>query len=288
MDRIRRIGLGLSVAFLTTLAQPGGAQATADNGVIAGVTQKGVTGAIFTVNPDGTSYRVRTLGSAPAWSPDGSRLAFIDPSERISVITGSGVVRTGVQADGSDIFSAARVDWSPDGTKIVYARNTQIWVMNANPPYDPVRLTNGGCGDYEPTWSPDGTRIAFSEGCTGAITIMNADGTGQTPVPNPLGLSGEERPDWSPDGTQLVFLAGLSGHSGVWLMDVDGSDQRFLAETVDFCCGSPEWSPDGTKILFVASTNHIDMIDPDGTNRSEIPTPHVAYEPRWGTMAPGA
>lgn len=257
------------------------------NGEIAAVTHSDGIFRVFTINPDGTSATLRMQGSAPAWSPDGSSLAYIDPTEHITIKTEDGIVHTGVAASGSEISSGARVDWSPDGMNLAFVRGTEVWVMHAAPPYDPVRLTGGRCGDYAPTWSPDSARIAYSEGCFGVITIMNADGTDKTPVPNPLGLE-ESRPDWSPDGTQFVFLGSGQGHTGVWVMNVDGTDQHFLTETVEFCCGSPDWAPDGTKIVFVATGERIDTINADGTGLAEVPTPSVASQPRWGTRQPGA
>jgi len=73
-------------------------------------------------------------------------------------------IDTGVTADGGDNGSG-RLDWSPDGTQIVYDDYLEIWIMNVRPPHDPVKLTSSQCGDYWPSWSPDGTRIAYRGTC---------------------------------------------------------------------------------------------------------------------------
>src|SRR6476619_6990587 len=59
-------------------------------------------------------------------------------------------------------------DWSPDGTRIVWAHtpdDTQndidIWVMNADGSGQ-TQLTSDQIPDWEPAWSPDGTKIAFT------------------------------------------------------------------------------------------------------------------------------
>jgi Tol biopolymer transport system component len=264
-----------------------GAEAATTNDWIAFVNfPPGGHISIYTIRTDGTGGKFRTTGSAPGWSPDGYQIAFVSPAEDLQGtirIRGVGMaVDTGVAAQGSDV-STGRVDWSPDGTKLVYGYRTEVWVMNATPPYDPVQLTSSPCGSYSPTWSPKSTQIAYIDGCSQEIHVMNADGTGKMPLPNPLGLD-EGWPDWSPDGKQFAFLAyGRPG--GLWVMNSDGSDQRFLAETLQFCCGSPDWSPDGTRIAFVKGLR-IDVINADGTGQTTVPTPSVAQEPRWRTRLP--
>ena len=100
------------------------------------------------------------MESAPAWSPDGTRIAF---SRR--------------EAD---------------------SYYYDIYVMDADGS-DPVNLTNGAPpSDLTPTWSPDGTRIAFQSSRVAPyeIYVMNADGTGQVDLTNTSAK--ESWPVWSP------------------------------------------------------------------------------------------
>jgi len=126
---------------------------------------------------------------SPAWSPDGSKIAFVttrDGNYEIYTMDADGANQTRVTNDVADDLVP---DWSPDGLKIAFASNRgpdilEIWVMDADGS-NAVQLTTGlsvesGVEPY-PAWSPDGSRIAFSAELVGNlhhnIGVMNADGS---------------------------------------------------------------------------------------------------------------
>jgi hemolysin type calcium-binding protein/WD40 repeat protein/uncharacterized protein DUF11 len=142
-------------------------------------------------------------GSQPVWSPDGSRIAFVDAEGKLAEMA----------ADGSGQFELAGVPsnqpvWSPDGTTIVFTGNvgrTDLYAVPADGSKPPLRIT----GPFDPhdttapwpsapSFSPDGARIFFRYGA--ALWSVNANGTCAEPW---LGLTGlEEGPFWRP-GTTL-------------------------------------------------------------------------------------
>ena len=97
--------------------------------------------------------------------------------------------------------------WSRDGTGIAFARDLDIWIMNADGS-NQVNLTrSNGQYDQSPAWSSDGTHIAFdsydlSEG-NQDIYVINADGTGKTRLTYTSGP--DYGPTWSPNGTKIAF-----------------------------------------------------------------------------------
>jgi len=124
------------------------------------------------MNADGSSPRRLTSHPAadvdPAWSPDGTRIAFAserDKNAEIYVMNadGSGVVRvtTNETWDGHPT-------WSPDGRRIAFVRTLctdEPWggrcyqgVMVLGPTGSEVEV---GVGE-EPAWSPDGRQIAVT------------------------------------------------------------------------------------------------------------------------------
>lgn len=141
----------------------------------------------------------------PAWSPDGSRIAYRTLADgRIVSMATDGSDATPLTDGPGD----AEPEWSPDGTRIVFSSDRdgdrEIYVMAADGD-DVTRLTDSPDFDGQPTWSPDGTMIAFASdrGASRDIYLMNADGSDQVDLSgNGPGDDGEHRgsdfsPSWS-------------------------------------------------------------------------------------------
>jgi hypothetical protein len=203
-------------------------------------------------SPSGTTWRALTsngFSSAPSWSPDGTRIAYLG---RRDLYSKNNIFITDL-ADGTTI-RVTRSDgnyltprWSPDGTRLVFAAyqtlgSYEVFVVNVDGSQQ-QNLSRDAAADYDPSWSPDGTQIAFvstrwveSLCCRYDVYVMNADGSAVRRLTTQRAPSSS--PAWSPDGTHIVFGAG----DALFLISVDGSSMaRLTTPPVGSKDTSPAW-----------------------------------------------
>jgi Tol biopolymer transport system component len=228
--------------------------------------------AIFGMNADGGHQRrlTRQRGdpstqtglfyqTEPAWSPDGTQIAFAsrrNGSFQIFVMRadGSGARRlTSTKADDQN------PTWSSDGSKIAFDRGSpgDIWVMRADGTRA-HRIGDDFADEGDPAWSPNGRWIAFSRRTPGTtareIWLVHPDGSGSHRLTHLSALS--QSPAWSPNGKRIAFSSETSAGSGdieIYTVGLSGRDPRRLTTSLPTGAYEPSWSPDGRSIAF--STN---------------------------------
>jgi tetratricopeptide (TPR) repeat protein len=119
------------------------------------------------------------FGQTPAWSRDGSRIAYHGCDERgdncaIWVMQPGGFNRARLTSDPTD----TEPTWSPDGTQIAFvsarAGNWELYWIDIATGQE-QRLTNDSAADVAPVWSPDGKQIAFLSNRDGAWAVYVLD-----------------------------------------------------------------------------------------------------------------
>jgi TolB protein len=185
--------------------------------------------------------------SAPAWSPDGSKLMFSssmhgDPELFTSDITGGSLKR---------ITYSAGVDTSPvwnpkTGQQVAFVSDRgglpAIYLMNADGSNtEKLSLPDMGYS-IDPAWSPNGQLLAFSwRRPSGNYDIYVMEVATRQIVELTRDAGRNERPWWAPDGRHLVFESTRTGNRQIWTMLADGSQPRQL--TFEGHNESPNWSP---------------------------------------------
>ena len=236
------------------------------------------SGDVRVLLPDGATAPITAtvaIESAPAWSPDGRRLAWLAE-------TGADLQDIVVaHSDGSHpmvltagVGCASGPAWSPDGTTIASTRCTAtggelFTVPVTGGAVSPISgPANDAIGD--PAWSPDGSRLAFSyiplgdPGGDPVLATMNVDGSHFAQVPG--AASEAALADWHPSGQRLAyefpaFSSTCAQH--VRVIETDGTRDREVRnpDTGALGCGTshPTWNGDGSRLAY----RHCDRGTPD-------------------------
>lgn len=255
-----------------------------------------VPASVYVVNVDGSGSRTLTnralaFDAHPAWSPDGTRIAFestVDGRRTIWVMQADGQgLRRLTELTGAAVETAPA--WSPRGDRIAYASdrdgNPEIYVVGADGAGS-RRLTDNPAADGVPSWSPDGTRIAFVSDRDGqpGIWAMAADGSAPARLVPGTADPGS-KPAWSPDGRAVAFASDRDGANlEIFVAEVGGAGAATKIVAGPGLDGEPAWSPDGAKLAFASDRDgspQIYVANRDGSNVTKVTTKARSYTPAW-------
>lgn len=200
----------------------------------------------------------------PAWSPDGTRLAFTSDRSGDPEIFVVGIDGTGLRQLTTTPGRDAHPSWSPDGTRIAFQspRNegqTRLFLMDADGSgQQQITPNTGFCG--VPVWSPDGTTLAFQ--CSDTTTRLNTPehpwrvytmklSEGRMTL-RTHGPGHDQVPNWSPDGSRLVFYSDRSGVNQLYLVELQSGRVARITKGPGVARAA-SFSPDGTRIVFIGS-----------------------------------
>ena len=176
--------------------------------------------------------------SEPAFSPDGSQIAFRSERE------GGGIFLMGATGESPSRLTTfgRNPAWSPDGTKIVFAtdevemapasrnRDSELWVIDVRSQLlRPLVQRGKGGPDFgresdavQPSWSPHGQRIAFwgLSSASGQRDVWTIDPNAREPKKTVVRVTTDAavhwNPVWSPDGKYLYYGSDRDGTMNLW------------------------------------------------------------------------
>ncbi|MFL5487013.1 MAG: protein kinase domain-containing protein, partial [Gemmatimonadaceae bacterium] len=197
--------------------------------------------------PGGTSIMVRQVnggdairlapGLAPQWSPDGSKLVYVDSAGIATVPVFGGATQRLVRNPEKE-YAVSPV-WSHDGKFLAYAQVVtigglgSIWIANADGS-NPHKIRNTK-EPYALSWSPNDDRLTFVEGnllyvysgvqfgnlAPSAVWVVARDGAGATTLTDSLHQS--VSPVWSADGDGVFYVSNARGSRDLYYQRVRGT-----------------------------------------------------------------
>jgi len=270
-----------------------GAFATRIAYVLVQSTEKGKRFTLQLADSDGANT-VTLLSSpepvlSPAWSPDGTRIAYASFEGRRSRVyvqeLATGARRVVSAEEGINGAPA----FSPDGTRLALTLSRdgdpEIYTLTlATGEYQ--RITQNPAIDTEPQWSADGSSLFFTSDRGGGPQIYRVPVAGGEPARITFDQgSYNARPVPSPDGARLAMITRVEGAYRIGVLELGGQRDFTVLSTAGLD-ESPTFAPNGQTLMYATrgrGGSELATVSVDGRVRQRLNVPDgEVREPAWG------
>ena len=222
---------------------------------------------------------------SPAWSPDGSKVAYVSFELRKPIIYVQDLVSGARRIISNEKGSNSAPAWAPDGTRLAMTLSkdghSQVYGVNADGS-GLRRLSNSNGIDTEPQFSADGQSLYFTSDRSGGPQIYKMSASGGNATRVTFSGSYNISPRVASDGKTLAWISQRDGGYSLFAMDLASGQELRLADGAT----EPSFSPNGKYIMYATKgggRTSLAVVSVDGKIKQRLSTQAGNIrEPNWG------